>query len=116
MLQLVKLRHSLKQSNIYCRLSIAGVLFKQIKSGVMETMRGKLGGVMLKPVFGKIKDKMNPDEYGGAPLLGLDGAVVKAHGSSNGYAFSRAIFQARKMVMGDIVGTIKQGLNDIQEV
>ncbi len=91
------------------------VLFKQIKSGVMETMRGKLGGAMLKPVFGKIKDKMNPDEYGGAPLLGLDGAVVKAHGSSNGYAFSRAVLQARTMVLGDIVGTIKKGLNDISK-
>lgn len=91
------------------------VLFKQIKSGVTETMRGKMGGLMLKPVFSKIKDKMNPDEYGGAPLLGLDGAVVKAHGSSNGYAFSRAIFQARTMVKGDIVGTIKEGLLAIQK-
>jgi len=89
------------------------VLFKQIKSGIMESIRGKIGGMVLKPVFGSIKDKMNPDEYGGAPLLGLEGEVVKAHGSSNGYAFHKAILQARGMVQTDIVGKIKEGLEEI---
>ena len=50
---------------------------------------------------------MSPDEIGGANLFGVDGIVVKAHGSSNAYAFSNAINQARLAVLGDVVAKMK---------
>ena len=87
-------------------------LFKVIKGEVMQSLRGKLGGLMLKPTFTKVKDSMNSDRYGGAPLLGVNGAVVKAHGSSNGYAFAKALEQARLMVVSDVTGTLRRGLEE----
>lgn len=92
---------------------LSTVLFKQIKRGVMSSPRGKLGGFLLRPIFGDLKRTMNADEYGGALLMGLDGTVVKAHGSSSGYAFYRALCQARDMVESGVVERIREGLNAI---
>ena len=55
---------------------LSSALFKMIKTEIMSTTRGKLGGLMLKPAFGSVKTRMNKDEYGGAPLLGVNGCVV----------------------------------------
>ena len=68
-----------------------------------------------KNLFKMIKKRMNKDEYGSAPLLGVNGLVVKAHGSSNAYAFRKALEQARKMVMGDLTGQLKLGLEKLSE-
>ncbi len=91
----------------------SGMIFKEIKRTIADSRRNLLGGVLLKPAFTKLKRRMNSDEYGGAPLLGLDGAIVKAHGSSGGYAFSRALAQARDIVRSDVVGRIREGLKNI---
>lgn len=94
----------------------AKVLLKTIKNEIMSTTRGKLGGLLLKPAFANIRTQLNTDEYGGAPLLGVDGVVVKAHGSSGGYAFFKAMEQARRMVLSGMVPALKQGLeNSIKE-
>ena len=53
---------------------------------------------------------MDYSEVGGAPLLGVSGNVVKAHGSCNAHAFACAIHQAEKMVTGDVVGKIEKQL------
>ena len=58
---------------------------------------------------------MNSDQYGGAPLLGVNGVVVKAHGSSNGYAFGKALEQARTMILSGVVKALSEGLNAIEE-
>ena len=89
------------------------VLFKRMKQTFLSSLRGKLGALLLKPSFEKIRSSMNPDEYGGALLMGLQGVVVKAHGSSGGYAFSRALIQARAMVEADVVGHIQEGLGTL---
>ena len=52
---------------------------------------------------------------GGAPLLGVNGAVVKAHGSSGGEAIENALRQARRMLEGDVVGKIRAGLSGLGE-
>ncbi|MBR5380269.1 MAG: phosphate acyltransferase PlsX [Clostridia bacterium] len=94
---------------------LSSALFKMIKTEIMSTTRGKLGGLMLKPAFSSVKTRMNKDEYGGAPLLGVNGCVVKAHGSSNAYAFRKALEQAVKMVRNDLVGTLRKGLEQINQ-
>ena len=50
---------------------------------------------MLKNSFGELKKSLDSDEYGGAPLLGVNGIVIKAHGSSEGKAIKNAIKQAK---------------------
>ena len=62
-----------------------------------------------------MKKTLDPDEVGGAPLLGVQGAVVKAHGSSNDYAFCNAITQCVKMIDGHVVQIIEEGVRKIAE-
>ena len=56
---------------------------------------------------------MNYEEHGGAPLLGVNAAMVKAHGSSSALAFKNAIRQARLMVETDVTGTIRRELEKL---
>lgn len=91
----------------------AKTLLGKIKGEVMKSLRGKLGGLLLKPAFASVKDQMNSDEYGGAPLVGVNGVVIKAHGSSNAYAFKQALAQARKVYEGGVVEQIQNGLTAI---
>ena len=90
---------------------VAGTLMGIIKKEMMSDFRGKLGGLIAKPAFRRVKKVMDYSEVGGAPLLGVQGAVVKAHGSSNGHAFACAIGQVIKMVNGKVVESISNGLN-----
>ena len=85
---------------------VAGTLMGIIKKEMTADFRGKLGGLIAKPAFRRVKKVMDYSEVGGAPLLGVQGAVVKAHGSSNGHAFACAIGQVIKMVNGKVVETI----------
>ena len=87
-----------------------GMLKEAIMSG---GILGKIGGMLLKPAFRAFKKRMDYSEYGGAPLLGVDGAVVKAHGSSNAKAICSAIRQARLMLENDVVGKIRAGVEDL---
>ena len=58
---------------------------------------------------------MDYTEVGGAPLLGVQGAVVKAHGSSNARAFSSAVSQAVNMVQGGVAQAIAGQLNAVTQ-
>ena len=89
---------------------LATALLGLIKGEMMADLRGKIGGLIAKPAFRRVKKAMSSDEIGGAPLLGVQGAVVKAHGSSNAYAFSNAIGQCVKMVEGHVVQIIENGV------
>lgn len=89
---------------------LAGTLLGIIKKEMMADTRCKIGAVINKPAFKRVKKLMDYTEVGGAPLLGVQGAVVKAHGSSNAHAISCAIGQVIKMVNGDVVGIIERGV------
>ena len=89
---------------------LAGTLLGIIKKEIMADTLSKLGGALAKPAFRRVKKLMDYTEVGGAPLLGVQGAVVKAHGSSNGHAFACAIGQAIRMVDGNVVQIIEQQL------
>ncbi len=60
----------------------AKALVKIIKGGLMESVRGKIGGLLVKKPLKKTLKTFDASEYGGAPFLGLSGLVVKMHGSS----------------------------------
>lgn len=89
---------------------LSSALVGMLKDEMMSSTRAKLGALLLKPALRAFKNKMNYEEYGGAPLLGLKGAVIKAHGSSNATAMMNAIRQARTMIMGDVVTLIAEGV------
>ena len=89
---------------------VALALLGIIKKEMMADTRGKIAGLIGKPAFRRVKKLMDYTEVGGAPLLGVQGAVVKAHGSSNAHAFSCAIGQLIKMVEGKVVETIEKGV------
>ena len=89
---------------------VAMALMKIIKQEMMADLSGKIAGLIGKPAFRRVKKLMDYTEVGGAPLLGVKGAVVKAHGSSNAHAFSCAIGQLIKMIDGKVVDIIEQGV------
>lgn len=93
---------------------VAGTLLGIIKQEIMNDTRSKLGGLMAKPAFRRVKKLMDYQEVGGAPLLGVQGAVVKAHGSSSGHAFACAIVQLVKMIEGNVVSIIEQGVSQLE--
>ena len=86
---------------------VVGTLMGIIKQELFGDLRSKLGGLLAKPAFRRIKKKMDYNEVGGAPLLGVRGNVVKAHGSCKGHAMACALRQAVLMVEGDVVGKIE---------
>ena len=90
-------------------------LMKLIKEKFMASFKGKMGALMLKDSLKEIKSMMDYTEYGGAPLLGVKGGVIKAHGSSNAFAIKNAINQAIKFANGNVVNDIEQVLKELEE-
>lgn len=70
---------------------VAGTMLKELQKEIMSSIRGKVGGLLLKPIFRSFKKKYDYKEYGGAAFLGVDGICIKAHGSSDARAFKNAI-------------------------
>ena len=61
---------------------VGAVLISKVKEGLMSTLRSKIGALLIKPALKSTLKSFDASEYGGAPLLGLNGLVVKTHGSS----------------------------------
>lgn len=72
---------------------LASVLVKQIKTGMMSSLRSKIGALLVKPALKDTLKAFDTSEHGGAPLLGLNGLVVKTHGSSKAIEVSNSIIQ-----------------------
>lgn len=87
---------------------VAKTLLSMIKDEILSTgIMSKLGAVLLKPVFKKLKVKFDYKEYGGAPFLGVNGICIKAHGSSDGKAFKSAIKQTKEFYDSDVLNKLK---------
>ncbi len=91
--------------------AIASYMSDMIRDSLMGNPLTILGGLLARPAFGKVRQRLNPDEVGGAPLLGVNGVVIVGHGRSNAYAIKQAVGQARRMVQNDVVAAISAGLN-----
>ena len=86
---------------------VSQTIFDILKEEIMSSAMTKIGGALLKPVFRSFKKKFDYTEYGGAILLGTEGTVIKAHGSSNAKAVKNAVRQAVLSVKGGVVENIK---------
>ena len=76
----------------------------------MSNFRSKIGALLIKPALKGVLKLLDYEQYGGAALLGVNGPVVKAHGSSSAKAYAFAIGQCYKMVKGNVVSIITQQL------
>ncbi|NLK20976.1 MAG: phosphate acyltransferase PlsX [Epulopiscium sp.] len=86
-------------------------LFDIIKEELMGSTLSKIGALLSKSAFKRIKHRFDYTEYGGAPMLGLQGLVIKAHGSSNSKAIFSAICQGIQFKEQKIVEQIEQRIN-----
>lgn len=93
--------------------AVATYLTDTIRKYIMAGTLTKIGGALARPAFRRVRDEFNPDEVGGAPLLGVKGVVIIAHGRSNAYAIQQAIWQARRVVQNNIVQAIADGVNKL---
>lgn len=94
--------------------SIAKYMFNTIREELYADFISKLGGALAKPALKRAGAHLNPDEVGGAPLLGVNGVVIIAHGRSNAYAIKQAIGQARRVVENQVVEAITTGIASVQ--
>ncbi len=72
---------------------VGGTLIKKIKASMMTSLRSKAGALLVKPALKSTLKSFDASEYGGAPLLGLKGLVVKTHGSSTAKEVCTSIIQ-----------------------
>lgn len=98
--------------NIILKLSegFAGFFNKTLKSMFMQSLKTKMAAVMMKDALKGLKKSMDYKEHGGAPILGVQKPVIKAHGSSDALAFKNAIRQAVLCVKGDVCSRIEEGI------
>lgn len=86
-------------------------IFTQLKEEFTQSFMSKMAAAILKPNLRKLKRKMDYSEYGGVPLLGIDGLVIKCHGSSNTKAFKNSIRQARMALKNEIIRSISSEIS-----
>ncbi len=87
---------------------VASTLLKTIKGGLLKNLRSKIGALLVKPALKETLKDFDVEKYGGAPLLGLNSLVVKAHGSSNAVEVKNAILQCVTFSDQDITGKISE--------
>ena len=91
----------------------AEAILKMIKSELMSRKRSKFGAMFCRKSFRALKKKLDYTEYGGAAMLGINGGIIKAHGSSDARAICSAIEQARKLTLGRITERIASAIEAI---
>ncbi len=87
-------------------------LLETMRGELESSVRGKLGGLLIRPGARRVQRRLDPEEYGGAYLLGLRGLVVIAHGSSSRVAIANAVRLAARGVEHDVVERLAQRLPD----
>ena len=94
---------------------VAGALMKKVKAGMMSTLRSKIGALLVKSALKKTLKDFDVSEYGGAPLLGLKGLVVKSHGSSDANEIKNSILQCIQFKEQKINEKISEHMNTKEE-
>ena len=90
---------------------VADAIGKIIKKQIKKSPLAIAGSVLMRKVFKTLKKQVSYDEYGGAPLLGVNGCVIISHGKSNSKAIKNAIFQAIKFANSNIKKVIEEELS-----
>jgi len=94
---------------------VAETLFELLSSEIKSSLWSTILGMLLKPKFKNVKKKLDYSEFGGAPLLGVDGTVIISHGRSKAKAIKNALKLAEKVVKLEINRKILEGLSKITD-
>ncbi len=94
---------------------VGATLIKEVKRGMMSSLRSKMGALLVKPALKKTLKRFDTEQYGGAPMLGLNGLVVKSHGSSNAVEIKNSILQCITFTEQDINGKIRENISVAKE-
>lgn len=89
---------------------LAGTLIGAVKKGMMSTLKSKIGAALALPALKTTLKAFDASRYGGAPLLGLNGLVVKTHGSAKATEITNSIYQCVTFKEQDINGKIKKNI------
>ncbi len=87
---------------------VGTVLLKSIKDAFMSSGRSKIGALLAKPALKKTLKQYDTDQYGGAPLLGCNGLLVKTHGSSKAVSINNSILQCKTFIENNINDDIRE--------
>ena len=87
---------------------VGGAFLKKIKEGMMSSLRSKIGALLVKPALKETLKSFDTEQYGGAPMLGLNGLVVKTHGSSKAIEVKNSILQCLTFKEQNINEKIKE--------
>ena len=90
---------------------VGATLLSKVKSGMMSDLRSKIGALLVKPALKTTLKSFDASRYGGAPLLGLNGLVVKTHGNSKANEVKNSILQCVTFSRQRINEKIKESLN-----
>lgn len=90
---------------------VGATFMSMVKKGLMESLRSKIGALLIKPALKKTLKSFDASQYGGAPLLGLNGLVVKTHGNSTHVEIKNALKQCLTFKEQKINDKIKQYIN-----
>lgn len=89
---------------------VGKTMMSEIKHGMLSSLRGKIGAMLVKPALKKVLKKYDASEYGGAPLIGLNGLVIKSHGSSDAREIRTSLLQCISFVEADICEKIRNSI------
>lgn len=84
----------------------ASTIFKLLREELTSSFTSKLAAGVLKPSFRRVRDRMDYNEHNGAPLLGVNGLVIKGHGSSDAKAMKTAIRQTRTAIGNGLIASL----------
>jgi phosphate acyltransferase len=100
--------------NISLKISegLADAAMQMLKKEIMNTWRAKIGYLLIREAFAAFKKKVDYAEYGGAPLLGINGTGIICHGTSNAIAIRNAIEVAANMVRNGVNDAIVRSLGE----
>lgn len=98
--------------NIALKVSegVSRFLMDVLKKEITSSSVSKMGAMLAKPAFEEVKRRLDYREYGGAPLLGVDGVVIVGHGRSDALAIRNAIRVAAQTVENSVLEAITQGI------
>ena len=90
--------------------SVVDMVYVVMREALTSTIRGRFGGLLLRPAFRRLQTQFDYAEYGGAPLLGVNGVCTIAHGGSSVRAMKNAVLATQRYIRYDVGSAIEQRL------
>ena len=92
--------------------AVAKLLVDVLRQELMSSTRTKVGALLAKPAFGRLRKMLDPGEVGAAPLLGINGLIFVGHGRSDAHAMVSAIRSARQAVEANLLEALGTAIQE----